>query len=483
MGAHREVSLGWVPVNEAIVDLIEKRFNDGTYHYNKGRLKEDIKMDISLFAYYLRKLTELEEKIDDQISPLVKKDNYKSKYSPSSLFKLASLDQLHSILKQAKATGSLYSFQEMERFQAVQLHKSLIGAIASESLASRSAIDPDLGYTCGLLKNFGRTLLSWNYPEQYEAALSSVSRQKNIEQAIGELMGFTPSVLGISFARSWNLNDDIVNVLCNKSARGFQNTFFGRAFTKAARQHTLKKVCELGTRFAEASIADDELTDQRFDLVRKEIIGRFGQQGLDAILQKAEMRMQHYQHLRLENSATKDPLKVKSKITQNVYQQSMLKKNRHLEKLPDEIAKQLRELYRDIKPGSVDKKAIRKLVKEISPKLGFNFGCVYLYDSESHTLVPALGIGSTSYKTFRPVKTTSKIGKYSTISSAFALKSPLKTKNSISGSENVEAIASTFGTFETLGVLYAEHDYDSKKDQVTTFRALAHCLADCLNTN
>src|SRR5262249_37415849 len=137
--------------------------------------------------------------------------------------------------------------------QALRFRESLLSASAAEILASKNAIDPEDGFSCGLLRQLGLTLIAWNYPRVYNRAMECITPNEGLDFQLQKVLGFSPSLLGLTFAQRWNLSDEILVALGDRKKR-FSVSASERSDSGA--QHVgemLSKICEVSEALARAN--------------------------------------------------------------------------------------------------------------------------------------------------------------------------------------------------------------------------------------
>ncbi|KIA79987.1 MULTISPECIES: HDOD domain-containing protein [Chromobacterium] len=83
-------------------------------------------------------------------------------------------------------------------------------------LAKLCGLDPQLGYTCGLLSNIGELVLFVAVPEQAQQIDRIVAGGTDRIAAERMLLGMDLTVLGAELARRWNFPDEIQEAILNQ---------------------------------------------------------------------------------------------------------------------------------------------------------------------------------------------------------------------------------------------------------------------------
>ena len=468
----QEVTEGWIPIHEGTIDHLEKEFSKGTYKASRTALSQDIRQDASLYLYCLKELS-----AQAQSSGL----------SPSEIFFYSSLDSIYDSLKRARQHASRHSYRDMTRLQASRLHQTLLSAVASQHLAGSVTIDPDVGYTCGLLRQMGVTLTAWNFPQEYEYAVRSSSQSCSVEERLNSLFGFYPHTLTNALLAKWNLPGEITEVVCTKNDAD-TGPFLGSSDPKRYEhiQTKLRKICQAAEALARASHPDqNKASIGELEAAEKILKANLGDTALDSIFNEVKLRLRQYSSYELSPTVFPGVKEVKETIVRSLHSLELLERNKSLKFLPDAIREKVEQLYRKLHPEKISKSIVRSLTREIFPELGFARGCVYLFQPEKKLLVPALSIGGTKLSETRPIPITSSLAQYDLIVSAYSLKAPLRSERADPTGVPTTAIAACIGDIAPAGVLYLETKPELlaqiEPDPLVYFQAALGMISDAFN--
>lgn len=119
-----------------------------------------------------------------------------------------------------RAVGSLVTTAALTEFfktpslawfdQSTFWRHSLGTAVCGRKLAARARLDPEIGFTAGLLHDIGRLLLVVSWAKEYEAVV--VWREQHnafLLEAEQEVLGVTHAQAGEALARHWNFAPSI----------------------------------------------------------------------------------------------------------------------------------------------------------------------------------------------------------------------------------------------------------------------------------
>jgi hypothetical protein len=490
--AFRHVSNGWLPPQREVLEKVRTQLESGAYEGNREQLTNDLKEDFALYMYCLRELSnESENNTASSSRFLGIRERVTKKQTPAEIFRNAELESVKQILRRPDSEISVHSMSDMSDLQALRFKESLISATAAGVLAEKNEIDPETGFSCGLLRQLGLTLIAWNYPRVYSRAVECITPNENLDYQLQKVLGFSPALLGISFARRWNLSDDILLALGDRQKRGGTSGAFDASGTKpsGSAQHVgelLSKICEVSEALARANDPEHYPTALRdWEEAEEAIAAQLGPNGMQLIFQKAEQHCHYYLKNAPELQGFTETTALKERIVDSRFATAKLEKNIHLKSCPPELKEKITKLYFQLKPNKILKKNIRTLVFEILPAAGFKRGCIFMLEPTSRMLTPSIKFGELQPDRCRPIKLSSALSHFDLVSSAFSLKSPLREEGVNSDGRRTTMIACSIGQTAPMGVLYLEtsEDFvnDIGPDPMPVFRALRQTLSDCLN--
>ncbi len=485
--AYRHVSSGWVPPQPEVLSKISGKLNRGAYNERRAELANDLKEDFALYVYCVRELSLM---VDQHANVDRFKDPQATakRLSPAELLEQASEESLRAIFSKSEKEISQHSIAEMNQFQALRFRESMLSATTAEVLAEKNEIDPEIGFSCGVLRQLGLTLIAWNYPRVFSRAMETMKPQESLDFVLQRSLGFSPALLGLTFARRWNLSEDVLIALGDRKvvpSSGVNRTVNKEEASRKVGE-VLAKLCEVGEALARANNPEHYPNALRdWQDAEEAIAAHLGPKGMHTIFERAELHCQEYLKLNPEITKFTPTENLKEKIVDSRFATAKLEKNQYLKNCPPHLREQIVRLYHQLKPNKILKKNLRTFVFEILPAAGFSRGCIFMLDPTSKTLSPSITIGELSTDRIKPVKLSSVLGHFDLVSSAFGLKAPLREEGMSREGERMTMIATALGTTTPLGVLYLETDDDvsgnASADPMPVFRALKQTLSDCLN--
>ncbi|MFN8390033.1 MAG: HDOD domain-containing protein [Bdellovibrionota bacterium] len=488
--AFRHVSNGWLPPHKEVLDKVRAQLHAGHYEGKREQLTADLKEDFALYMYCLRELSSIIE--SEQSRSYLSGEARGRKLTPTQIFEQAELSAFKSVLNRPDSEISGHSLNQMSDLQALRFRESLISASAAEVLAGKNDIDPDMGFSCGLLRQLGLTLIAWNYPRVYSRAMECITPTESLDFQLQKVLGFSPSLLGLTFARRWNLSDDILVALGDRPKRGYSAAApsgLASDSSSTSSQHVgdlLSKICEVSEALARANDPEHYPTAlQDWEEAEEAIAAQLGPDGMQLIFQRAESNCKQYLKRAPELQGFTETSLLKERIVDSRFATAKLEKNIHLKSCPPALKEKITKLYFQLKPNKILKKNIRTLVFEIIPTAGFKKGCIFMLEPASRLLSPSIKLGELTPDRSRPIKLSSALSHFDLVSSAFSLKSPLREEGVSKDGRRITMIACSIGQAAPMGVLYLEtsEDFASEigPDPMPVFRAIRQALCDCLN--
>ena len=483
--AYRHVATGWVPPQKAVLEKVTSKLNRGEYDSNRRELSEDLKHDVALYLYCVRELAAIVQ-IEEQKLAGFQREGGPSKRTFSQLIDGASIDHLREILSRSEKDISLHSMDEMTRLQALRFRESIITASAAEVLAEKNDLDPEVGFSCGMLRQLGMTLIAWNYPRVFSRALESLKPLETLDAVLHRSLGFSPSLLGLMFARQWNLSDEILIALGDRAlASKIKNNGSSSTAVRDAGL-LLAKICEVGEALARANSPEHYPSAlQDWESAQELIVEHLGPKGVEVILNKAAAHCEEYMRSIPDLPPFVSGEALKDRIVDSRFATTRLDKNPYLRACPSHMRELITKLYHQLKPNKILKRNLRTFVFDVLPAAGFSRGCIFMFDPAARVLMPSIVIGDLGPERSQPVKLAGSVGHFDLVSSAFSLKTPLREEGVASEGQAVTMIAAAIGGITPIGVLYLESVEgfapDMVDDPMPMFRALRHTLCDCLN--
>lgn len=457
---------GWFPVNSTHFKELKDKLASHQFENDRDGLISEIRSDLSLLGYVFKGLSKYASK------------NGENKH-PFQLLRDVPYEDLAAILNCSEGTITSHSFSEMVSLQALRLKHSVISSSTAELMASKCGVDPDLVYSCALVRQLGLNLVAWNYPRIYSKAMQSVAQGEStdLDGLLLRATGISPKVLGIKVGLPWNLSAEMRQALGEDSSHLIAKSPTGLA---AAR------FCEIGETLAR--INDPEhypAASKDWEEVVKDIQQYLGPSGVNMIRDRIAQQCTLYTGVapRLFEGDI-SPEKNAQKANQH-YAKVLFEANTFVSRCPDRIKDAFHKVYSRVVPGQVSVEAIQILISELIPVTGFLRGAVYLADPNNENLVPMLRIGDGALSRYRSFNALTSVKGENPIVDALYSSIPIKQEDVFLHGERVSHISGSIGNGEKPGVLYLEMGPNllssGGNEALTFFRALSRCVNDCLN--
>ncbi len=479
------VSQNWLPPQPYVLARIQQRLAAGDYEDNRDKLLKDLKDDFSLYLYCLREFSATEPETG-AVNAWGREIHETEKKTPAEVLQQTPLFQFRRILCRPEQEISSHSIAQMNKLQMERLRESILSASSAEVLAESLKVDREAGFSCAIMRQLGLALIAWNYPQVYARTVGSLKPGVTLDESLKKVLGFSPSLLGLSFARRWNLADDVLVALGDKQLAvktAFKNP---QGLSAESVGVTLAKVCEVSEALARANHPETYPTALAdWETAQEVIAQQLGPKGIQAIYERSQQYLSQYAQSSPEITTFVASNNTKEQLSGFQFSNQLLEKNVHLKQVPEPIRREIREFYARLQPKQIIKSNVVYFINELVPKAGFGSACIYMYDPEKRSLSPSIKFGKMRPEQLRPVKISSAASQFELIASAYVLKTPLREEHVNADGQNDTMIAGALGAETRVGVLYLETKADFVEnyapDPMPVFRALRQALADCLN--
>lgn len=457
------VQLSWIPANPAFLERLKAEIDRGVYDDSPGTLVDEIKTDLSLFTACLRELQEVSRTNGDQCEPI-------------EMLRQAGVERLKAAMTEVSEKVPHARFHEMSEAQAARLQEAMISASVAERLADAAGLGAGLGYSTGIMRQFGLTLVSWNYPHVYERAVIKARSLEELESALAHTLGFKPSLLGVVMARQWCLPSAQRCALGDPLSTNGLSPEEEQQVRAVASE--LEAICSVGEALARANNpAAYPSAREDWNSARREIERRLGRMGMEQI--KKSMLANCRQYMRSSaHSFLQAAIEKIDRRPEVVSGKVLFTQNRFIRACTPQAQRLLNEWYSSLDPHVISKDSIRLLTSKIIPVAGFQSGCVFVYDPSSQTLVPRTPIGGNSLSTYKTVDCSPIAEERTLVARAFDAVEVLVSDDAWENCEGT-AFAGAYGRIQRAGVLLLTTRLP-QRDSKMVFAALNQALIDCL---
>ncbi len=457
--ACQHVNQYWFPINQVLLKKIREGLELGHYDLDISFLIAELKTDLSLLLYSVR----------ETLSYLRKNSkNLPVNASLVTIFELAGLNVIKKILSECKEQASSHDLESISEEQALRIQEAMISASTAEVVSENFNLDPELSFSCAIVRQLGHILIAWNYADIYKRCLNNVSANKNLDQLLSNALGFSPRLLAMALLSEWGLDGDLNSILKENKTEHNVNL------------QNLTKLCEIGEALARANDPEhNPNASSDWESVKEELQVTVGANGIKTIQERVKKNSENYIKLFPEMFHNAENINPDNHI-HDFSETQLLANNQFVKHCPPRLRKKLKNFYAIIKPGIIIKEALSMLVKEIIPFAGFNGGYIYTYDPSLGQLFPRTKIGSSVIRDMQAVTYDKDNASTDTIATAFSCSTPL-----VNNQETyfVSSITGSIGNASKIGVLYLELHPESLIENdfnlLLHFKAIRQALNDC----
>lgn len=484
--AYEHTRSAWFPADPVIVNQVRSRIENGYYRQNRAALAADLRQDISLYLLCLKDLRGMVRGVSSKRRPEAgKQENSKLSSDDAVLRSIANVIDLRG------DTLSAHSLRDMSELQTLRLRESVLSSTAARCLSEKLQFNPDIVYSCALLRQLGLTLIAWNYPKVYEQAVQSLAasdkaRSRELDMTLHSVLGFSPTMLGVKFARSWHISNEVVSTLNISSHEALHQGLTTHSFDNAnSLQSTdLAHLCSIGEALARAN--NPQLypsAREDWDGAQRLIKRHLGREGVYAIYKRVNEVCAHYaQQCPAVITRVLCPAPP-SGISDNL--RSLFERNVYIKTCSPDIQNDFAKLYAKIPASKVSEELIRKLLHEITCKMGFESSSVFMLDPTAVSLLPVSKVGNPSFVKLRAISLLDSSSHINPIREAFTNSRPFLEQGLLKDGTQHAFVVGAIGGARPVGVLYLELAKNAPAEirsyPLTAFRAVVTCLNDLLH--
>jgi len=451
--ALHHVSKPWFPMNPDVLKRVREGLEQKTYDSNFDALLEELKGDFALFTYIVKELSQ-KAVVSEQASSIIG--------NPIKLLRWGGTAAIGEILSEQQKLPNIHSLHWSEPFQVQRLRETAIIASTASVLSEKKNLDPELGFSRGVVREIGLNLIAWNYPSVYTKVLNSLTADQNLDDELAKELGFTPALLGTRLFRpDWATNPELQD-------------------TEDTSWASYDALCDIGEVVARAESPDIYPSAERdWQEAQSVLKDTLGDSAIDVIREKTVESSKNYQKSLPEvfgNLSSFDPAQQiqRHKRVSRAIDEKLLKH------CSDNVQQSLRALYAEMSDDSVNKGLVGKLLKEVVPDAGFTGGCVFVVDPTSLSLKPRTMIGKVQMRQIANVALEPGDPAVSALSNTQnVIKNGAAPDNSL-----FAGIYSALGGRKKIGVFYLEVPQKASmpvsEDTLGVYNVLKKALSDAL---
>lgn len=445
----------WFPINQDVLTSIRKNLDEGSYTSTPQQLLNDLKADFALFTFVVKELGILgmQEKIPQKILN-----------SPIELIRWGGLERMKDILAPDKKLPATHSLHWSEPFQVARLRETAVIASTAAVLSEKKDLDPEVGFSRGVIREIGLNLIAWNYPSLYSKVLNNLKPDSTLDEELSKELGFTPSLLAMRVLRPENPDQP-------------EDKFISDETSWAA----YDELCEVGEALARAENPETYPSAQNdWEKANQYLTENAGTGALELIKERAVEQAKRYQEALPEVFNSLENFNPKRNIDVHARMKAVIA-DQDFRVCPPHVQEALRTLYNVIDGYAVNKSAIQTLLKSIIPQAGFTGGCVFVIDPSTASLKPRTIIGQVNLRAISNVSldpgdlAVAALGAHGHLFDVKEDAQPLP----------LEGIYSALGEQRKVGVLYLETPKTANEEPegrtIGTYNILKRALCDVLN--
>jgi len=451
--ALQHVSKPWFPMNPEVVKRVRDGLDAGTFASNFNALLTELKNDFALFTFVVKELSQKASFEGVSQSVIA---------NPIELIRWGNGGpHLREVIAEQQKVPNVHSLHWSEPFQIQRLRETAIIASTASVLSENKNLDPELGFSRGVVREIGLNLIAWNYPTVYSDVLARLQSDQNLDDELSKELGFTPALLAMRLMRP------------DKGPDATEND-------EDSAWATYDELCKVGENLARAENPETyPSAEVDWQKAKSFLANTVGEEAIGIIRDKAVKSSKEYQKSLPEVFGNIDRFDPQKNIEKHKRVSRALEE-RYLHLCPDTVQKALRDLYSELNPDSVNKALVGKLLKDIVPEAGFTGGCVFVVDPSSLSLKPRTLIGKVQMRTITNVALEPGDAAVSALSSS----EPIIYRSAEQSDDARTGIYSSLGARKKIGVLYLETSnkarVDPEDETIGIFEIIKKALCDTL---
>jgi hypothetical protein len=451
--ALHHVSKPWFPMNPEVLKRVRDGLEQRSFDDDFDALLNELKSDFALFTFVVKELCQRAVLSDEARSFIG---------NPIQLIRWGGANTIREILSEQQKLPNIHSLHWSEPFQVQRLRETAIIASTASALSEKKNLDPELGFSRGVIREIGLNLIAWNYPSVYTKVLNNLTVDQNLDDELSKELGFTPALLGTRLFRpDWAANPELQEI---------EDTSWA----------SYDELCEIGEVLARAENPDTYPTAEKdWQAAQTVLQETLGKDAITVIRQKTVESSKNYQKSLPEvfgNISSFDP----GKEIQRRKRPTRIIDDETLKYCPETVQRSLRALYESMPDDTVDKSIIGKLLKDIIPEAGFTGGCVFVVDPASLALKPRTLIGKVQMRQITNVELEPGDPAVSALSNI----QPIVKGGSSADKSLFTGIYCALGGRKKIGVLYLEVPQKTplpvSKEVLSIYQVLKKALSDAL---
>jgi hypothetical protein len=472
--ASKHVASLWFPINPEVLASIRKKLALGAYKEQPGNLFDDLKQDFALFTFIVKELVALASKQNVEVHIL---------NNPAELISWAGHETIGGLLTDDSRLPLNHLLQSLSALQASRLRETAIVASTAEVLCANKNLNPQTGFSRGVIRETGLNLIAWNYPSLYSRIVKSLVRGQSLDEQLSQELGFSPVMLAMRVLH----------------ASEFENLSDERPPVDTTWEN-YDRLCEIGAALARADSPETyPSAENDWKLASEYLQKAVGNEGINLIRNKAAECSKEYKESLCGLFKSPRDLNPERSI-HSFKKNSQCRRNRYMNQCAAEIQSALQQLYSHLCDAQSTGEALELLIRHIIPDAGFTGGCVYLVDPTAFALMPRTVFGRIKLRSVERVMLKQAFAEQQAgvfpgmahiglcepdlAATALSCAQPVIERHDNLHTSGLTGMYASLGDSKKVGVLYLEapESVDSQGEHRTmcTFKAMRQALADAL---
>lgn len=454
------------PASPTTLKRVHESIREGDKPEVRDKLVMQIKSDPAIFLYCVKNLNSLVETEKRTVDPIKE-------------IRELEFDKLRSLLNVNSRQISPHRRERASELQALRLQHSIVSSTAASNIAEQVDIESDLAYSAAVFRQLGLHLVAWGQPKIYSQAMVLQRRKgTELEDEIRLLLGISPSEMGARLAMKWGLSTELRTALSADIDIAKTNDE-AHLLSHSSEELRLLGVCETSELYSKSRDAKNfPQAHDRWQESQPKIEKLVGHEVFEEIEDQAKESL-------LEHSKEVHSLAKLAFIADEVaaLSRSVVEElsNEFLRSCSAQAKEKFEEVYHLIPTSGVAADAIKVLVEEAIPLVGFERGCLFLLNKRSLSITPALRIGSEPLASYSKLLSQNRQAFLDTLESHI----PLRLQGFGVHSEVISYVLGALHNSLHPGVLYLELTRSAEREpghaSIVLFnlvrQALDHCLA------
>jgi hypothetical protein len=360
------------------------------------------------------------------------------------------------------------------------MQQALIAVTTLSELGKSSDIDPLLLFSSACLRQLGLGLIAWNFPRAYEAAMETPAKDDiEVEHRIANILGYSPSSLGLAIVKQWGLHNEINVLLSSRDGSNIEKP----SEQKFAR---LRELCETSEALACAFDPDHYPTAiDKMPEIEKSINSVLGPEGMKNLQGQIDDVWGQFVSAAPDKLRTSLSTKKRLKRELTGFAKKLFQENGTLKRCNPMLQEGLHLVYQEMLENQVSVASLSILLGEVVPNAGIKRGAIYVRDMATNdTLKLHTVFGDLPRDAFRPAYQIASEAIIDPLQAAIRSGRPMRGQTMRDGTEILYFAGVISSANLSRGVFYLESDRESylkdREDSLSVFKTLTTALTDAL---